>query len=253
MDLGIAGRTALVTGASQGIGRSVVKGLAREGVTVVAAARRIELLTALADEVAAEGASGRVIGIAYDLYADGAQEELAAAATRAVGAIDILMNAVGRSLRIPIDAPRAAWDEAMMIDFWAAQRLTHALVASMQERKWGSIVNFTGTSEPQALSASGPAKAATQSWSKGLSRMIAKDGVTINCIQPGKTRSEQQAKKFPPGSQLEKDEAARQLPIGRFGEPEETADVAIFLASERARFVTGAVVPVDGGLRLSAF
>lgn len=253
MDLGIHGRTALVTGASAGIGRAVVKQLAREGVVVVAAARRVKLMEAIANEVAAEESPGSVVPAHYDLADDGAGETLAARAADMVGPIDILMNTVGASRRLPLDAPRDSWDEAMLINFWAAQRLTHALVGPMMVRGWGRVINFTGSSEPRALSGAAPAKAATQAWSKGLASDIAASGVTVNCIQPGMTRTEQLARIFPPGSEEESEEVKRMVPMGRMGLASETANVAVFLASEAASFVTGAVIPVDGGLRRFAF
>ena len=251
MDLGIAGRRAVVTGASQGIGRAVVGLLAQEGVIVAAAARRTELVEGLAHEVASLGAPGKVTPLAYDLYTDGAPETLAEQAVALLGGVDIIMNVVGGARPLPIDAPREAWEEAMLINYWAAQRLTHGLILQMCERGWGRVVNFTGTTEPRSLGGSAPAKSATQAWSKALSRTVADKGVTVNCIQPGKTHSEQIGRKYRTRED-EDAEAAALIPIGRFGNPIEPATAAVFLASERASFITGVVLPVDGGIRLSA-
>jgi len=251
MDLGLRSRTAIVTGASTGIGSRIAVQLAEEGVTVVAAARRTDRLDELA--ASAQGLAGRVVPLHYDLYPDDAATDLAHRAAEAIGPIDILVNAAGGARRLPFDAPREAWEEGMTVNFWRTRELTHAVVPSMRERGWGRIVNFTGSSEPPHISAAAPAKAAIHAWSKGLSRAIAKDGVTINCIQPGRIHSEQLKRMYPTPEAEAAEVADRQIPIGRFGEPEEAANVAVFLASARASFVTGAVIPVDGGMRYFAF
>lgn len=251
MDLGLVGRRALVTGASQGIGRAVAAALAREGVLVAAAARRSPLVQALADEVAAQGGAP-IIPIAIDLTAKDAALRLADAATQALGGIDILMNAAGGSRPLPFDASRDDWDEGMEINFHRLRELTHAVVPGMRARRWGRIVNFTGTSEPKLVNAAFAAKAAVHVWAKGLSRDIAGDNVTINCLQPGRIRSEQMAKRYPT-PEAEREFAEAEIPARRFGEASEIADVALFLASDRAAYVTGTVIPVDGGMSRFAF
>jgi len=251
MDLGLAGRRALVTGASQGIGRAVVRALAMEGAQVVGLARRAELVAALAEEVAAEGGT-RIIPLAGDLMAPGAPERLFAAAAAALGGIDILMNAAGGSRPISFDAPRAAWDEGMELNFHRLRELTHAAIPAMRARRWGRVVNFTGTSEPRMINAAFPAKAAVHVWAKGLSREVAADGVTINSLQPGRIHSEQMTKRYPT-PEAERAFAEAEIPAGRFGAAEEIADLAVFLASARAAYVTGTVIPVDGGMSRFAF
>jgi 3-oxoacyl-[acyl-carrier protein] reductase len=251
MELGLVGRRALVTGASQGIGRAVARALAREGVLVAAAARRGALVHELAEAVRAEGAAP-IIPITIDLMARDAAERLADAATQALGGIDILMNAAGGSRPLPFSASRADWDEGMEINFHRLRELTHALVPAMQAQRWGRVVNFTGTSEPRIINAAFAAKAAVHVWAKGLSRDIAADGVTINCLQPGRIRSEQMAKRYPT-AEAERDFAEAEIPARRFGEAAEIADVALFLASDRAAYVTGTVIPVDGGMSRFAF
>jgi 3-oxoacyl-[acyl-carrier protein] reductase len=121
----------------------------------------------------------------------------------------------------------------------------------MIERRWGRIINITGKSEPESLTAASAAKAAVHAWSKALSREIGRHGITINCIPPGRIMSEQIRRKYP--EEYRKAHAAKEIPMGRYGEPEELACLAVFLASPIARYITGAVLPVDGGLRRYAF
>ena len=251
MDLGLKGRTALVTGASQGIGRGVARLLALEGVRVVGAARRVDLIADLARDVRAAGGAD-IVPLAMDLYDEDASERLAAAALDAVGSIDILMNVAGASRPITFDAPRDAWLEGMTLNFFRLRELTHALVPQMRSRGFGRIVNFTGTSEPRMLNAAFTAKAAVHVWAKGLSREVARDGVTVNCLQPGRIHSEQISKRYPT-AEAEREYAEAEIPMARFGEPAEIGAVAVFLASAAASYVTGTVIPVDGGSSRFAF
>ena len=251
MNFDFNGQTALVTGASQGIGRAIAKLLAGQGVKVAMAARRVALLEALRDEIRAQGGAEPAV-IEADLYAEGAAERLADEAARALGRVDILVNAAGGSRPISFDASKAVWMEGLTLNFLRIRELTHALVPGMRARRWGRVINLTGTSEPRVLIAAFSAKAAVHAWAKGLSREIAKDGVTINSIQPGRIRSEQIAKRYPTlGDELAF--AREEIPAGRFGEPEELAHLAVFLASPLASYITGTVIPVDGGMYRFAF
>lgn len=251
MNFDFSGQTALVTGASQGIGRAIARMLAAQGVRVAMAARRIALLQALRDDIVRGGGVEPAV-IEADLYAEDAAERLADAATRALGRVDILVNSAGGSRPIGFDATKAQWLEGLTLNFLRIRELTHALVPGMRQRSWGRVVNLTGTSEPRVLNAAFSAKAAVHVWAKALSREVARDGVTVNCIQPGRIRSEQIGKRYPT---LE-DELAfarEEIPAGRFGEPEELAHLAVFLASPLAGYITGTVIPVDGGMYRFAF
>jgi len=251
MELDFEGRTALVTGASQGIGRTTARMLAMAGVNVVAVARRIALVEEMAAEVQGSG-RGKIIPLAADFYEKDAPERVASEALRLLGHVDILMNAAGQSRPVSFDASKEQWEEGMVLNFYRVRELTHAVVPGMRKQKWGRVVTFTGTSEPRMLNAAFTAKAAVHVWSKGLSREVAADGVTVNCLKPGRIHSEQIKKRYPtPESELEYSRA--EIPIGRFGEPEEIAAVAIFLASPLASYVTGTVIPVDGGSSRFAF
>lgn len=252
MDLQLSGKTALVTGAStMGIGRAIAAGLAREGVRVAITARRVELLRKAAQEIKAMGCAEPVV-LAADLYDPETPERLAAAARERLGSVDILVNAAGGSRPIPFDAPREKWEEGMMINFFRLRELSHAVLPGMIERRWGRIINITGTSEPGEFNVAGSAKAAVHAWAKGLSRDVAKYGITINSIPPGRIMSEQTARQHPT-EENRREFSQREIPVGRIGEPEELADLAIFLASPRAGYITGTVMPVDGGRKRYAF
>jgi len=251
MDLELAGRTALVTGASsQGLGRAIALGLAREGARVAITARRKDLLDRVGEEISHVGRESPVV-IAGDLYQPDTPAQLAAEARSKLGRIDILINAAGGSRPISFDAPSGRWEEAMMLNFFRLRELTHAIVPGMIEHRWGRIVNLTGTSEPYNINAANAAKAAVHAWSKGLSRECAQHGITINCIQPGRITSEQMLRMY--DTEEKRHAFTREVPMKRFGEPNELADLAIFLVSPRASYITGTVIPVDGGLSRFAF
>jgi len=250
MEVDLTGRTALVTGASQGIGRATARMLAASGVRVVGVARRVALVEELAKQAA--GRDGEIIPLAADFYDPDTPERVAAEAQRLLGHVDILMNAAGQSRPVPFEAGRDQWEEGMVLNFYRVRELTHAVVPGMRKQRWGRIVTFSGTSEPRMLNAAFPAKAAVHVWSKGLSRELAPHGITVNCLQPGRIHSEQMKRRYPT-LESELAYAREEIPIGRFGEPEEIAAVAIFLASPLASYVTGTVIPVDGGSSRFAF
>ncbi len=251
MDLQLNGKTALVTGASMGIGRAIAKALATEGARVCVAARRRPLLEELAKEIVAAGGAAPAI-VEIDVMPEGAAAKLAEAAARELGAIDILVNSAGGSNPpLPIDAPEDKWQEAMTLNFTRLRQLTHALLPGMIEREWGRVINITGKSEPERMIAAHPAKAAIHAWSKGLSREIGRHGITVNCIPPGRIMSEQIRRKY--SAEFRAKQSAEEIPMGRYGEPEDLAVLAVFLASPLAGYITGAVLPVDGGLRRYAF
>jgi 3-oxoacyl-[acyl-carrier protein] reductase len=251
MDLKLKGKTALVTGASQGIGRAIAAGLAAEGVTICIAARRTPLLEALAAEIAAKGAAKPAI-IEIDVMKPESPKRLAAEATKLLGRVDILVNCAGGSKPpIPLDAPEEAWEESMTLNFIRVRQLTHALLPAMIGQHWGRIINITGKSEPDRLLTATSAKAAVHAWAKGLSREVGPDGITVNCIPPGRIMSEQIRRKY--SEEYRAEQSKNEIPVQRYGEPEELAALAVFLASPVACYITGAVLPVDGGLRRYAF
>jgi 3-oxoacyl-[acyl-carrier protein] reductase len=251
MDLELSGKTALVTGASRGIGRAIALELAREGVKLAVAARRVNLLQELAQDIATQRGSEPLV-LECDLYEDGSAEKLAEAATAGLGRVDILVNAAGGSRPFPFEATKEQWSEGMLVNFIRLRELSHALVPGMKARGWGRIVNITGTSEPRGINAANSAKAAVHAWAKGLSREMAPHGITINSIQPGRIMSEQIVRLHPTEEDRQQF-AGQNIPAGRFGEPEELANLAVFLSSPRAGYITGTVIPVDGGMSRFAF
>jgi len=250
MDLKIEGKTALVTGASIGIGRGVALGLAREGVRLALVARRAELLDEVAAEVVAAGHSKPAL-IVEDLAQEGAPARIAAAALAGLGSVAILVNNAGGSRPFKLDASEQEWQEAMTLNFTRQRQLTHCLLEQMITAKWGRIINMTGKSEPEGINGAFSAKAAVHAWAKGLSREVGKYGITVNSIPPGRIMSEQIRRNYTP--QYRQWQADNEIPVGRYGEPEDVANLVCFLASPLAAYITGTVIPVDGGLRRYQF
>jgi 3-oxoacyl-[acyl-carrier protein] reductase len=245
MDLGIAGKRALVTGASMGIGRAIAVALAREGVKLAVVARRRELLEKLQDE------TGKLVIIQQDMLAEDAAARVSQAALDGLGGVDILVNNAGGSRRFTLESTEAQWEEAVTLNFTRHRQLTHRLLPQMTARKWGRVVNITGKSEPEGLNGAFAAKAAVHSWAKGLSREVGKHGITVNCVPPGRIISEQILRNYSP--EFRKKESEEDIPVGEYGQPEDLANLVCFLASPLARYITGTVIPVDGGLRRYQF
>ena len=246
MDLQISGKTALVTGASAGIGRAIAKALAAEGVRLAVVARRRDLLESLQKEIGA-----RLVIIACDFMQEDAPQSIANAALAGLKSVDILINNAGGSRKFELDTGEAQWHEAMTLNFTRHRQLTHRLLEQMVGRNWGRIVSITGKSEPEGINGAFCAKAAMHSWSKGLSREVGKHGITVNCIPPGRIISEQILRNYTP--EYRKWQSEHEIPAGEYGQPEDLANLVCFLASPKARYITGAVIPVDGGLRRYQF
>jgi len=246
MDLRIAGKTALVTGASMGIGRAIAVALAREGVKLAVVARRRKLLEDLEKEL-----KTRLVIIEQDLLSENSIPNITDQALKGLGSVEILVNNAGGSRRFTLESNDAQWEEALTLNFTRQRQLAHQLLPQMISRKWGRIINITGKSEPEGLNGAFAAKAAMHSWSKGLSREVGKHGITVNCVPPGRIISEQILRNYSP--EFRKKESEEDIPVGEYGQPEDLANLVAFLASPLARYITGTVIPVDGGLRRYQF
>ena len=257
MDFGIAGRVALVAASSKGLGRAVAEELAAEGTHLVMCARGED---DLADAVAsADGrGSGEVLGIPTDLSDPAAVAMLVDRAQDRFERVDILVNNAGGPPAGPFEAhDAAAWRAAVRLNLESALQLTRAVLPGMKERGWGRILNITSVAvkEPvDGLILSNSVRAAVTGFAKSLSNEVAGFGVTVNNILPGFTRTarlEQLARvRAEAGGVSTEDVEAgwnAAIPARRLGEAREFAAVVAFLASERASYVTGVSVAVDGG------
>ncbi len=251
MDLGLNGRVALVMGASAGIGQGIAEALAREGARVAVTSR---------SRGRAEEAAGTIKGDASPFVADATDldrlAELPAEVEAALGPIDVLVTNTGGPPRgTSLMHPLEDWEQAYRSLVLAPRVLAGATVPSMRERGWGRVVNVgsSSTREPIAsLNLSNTHRMAAVGFLKTLAREVAADGVTVNTVATGRFATERLASNY--GS-IEAAEAAaqRDVPAGRLGRPEEYGDLVAFLCSDRAAYITGTVIPIDGGMLHAAF
>ncbi len=250
MDLGIGGRTALVMGASSGIGHGVAAALAREGARVAIASSSRERIDRAAGEI-----DGEVAPFVADTDDIDRLARLPAEVAGALGPIEILVtNTGGPPLGGTLDHPREDWDAAYRALVLAPRTLIDAVLPSMRERRWGRIVNVGSSSmrEPiPGLALSNAHRMAAIGLFKTLASEVAGDGITVNTVATGRFATQRLADS---GGSLERaEERARvDVPAGRLGTPEEYGDLVAFLCSDRAAYLTGTVIPLDGGLLRSA-
>jgi 3-oxoacyl-[acyl-carrier protein] reductase len=251
MDLELAGKAAVVTGASRGIGRAIALALAREGCRVALAARGETALEAVAQEIGAAG--GHALAVPGDLTLPGSAERLIARAAETFGGLDILVNNLGGSA--PANKPFMEtepkdWRGVVALNLYPAVEASRLAVPHFRRRGGGCIVIISSIYGREAGGYTGynAVKSALNGLAKSLSRELAADNVRVNAVAPGSIL-------FPGGGWDRRRQAdpagiaefvAREIPLGRFGRPEEVADVAAFLCSERASWVSGACIPVDG-------
>ena len=242
MDLGLAGRTAIVCGSSSGIGLAVAEALVREGANVAMFARRRDVLEREADRLGALAVRG-------DVKSPRDAQRLVERTIAAFGGIDILVNNSGGPPRGPARGlDREAVEQAVELLLVSAIRLTELCLPHLVASGRGRIVNITSSSvkEPSDnLALSNSVRPGVVGWAKTLARELGPDGVTVNSIAPGRIETERLAEVYPSGASAE-DLAA--IPLRRFGKPSEVGDVVCFLTSDRAAYVTGTTIAVDGGL-----
>ncbi len=257
MDLGIEGKVALVSAASRGLGRAIALELARERCHVIVSARGEDQLRAAADEIARE-TGAQVLAHVADVSQLEQVASLASAARERFGRIDILVNNAGGPPPGPFDAhDAAAWRGAFDLTLRSAVELTRRVLPDMRSHGWGRVLNVTSIAVKQpvdGLMLSNSLRAAVTGFARTLANEVAADGITVNNLLPGYTRTERV-------EQLAHELAQRgdsvpervvagwedQIPMGRLGEPSELASLAAYLASERASYITGQSIAVDGG------
>lgn len=209
-------------------------------------ARRKELLDTVAADIGAR--TGKTpLTVSADLMEDKAPEAIRDFVLEHLDGVDILVNNAGLSSPPDPMAADAVWDAGFNLKFTTVRRLTNALMPQMRTQGWGRIINITGIVEPMATSAALTACAAVHAWAKSLSRDLTAEGITINSIPPGRIESEQIRRNYTNDSMRSRF-IKRHIPKGRFGAPEELADLVTFLCSPRADYITGTVIPVDGGM-----
>jgi NAD(P)-dependent dehydrogenase (short-subunit alcohol dehydrogenase family) len=241
----LAGKTALITGGSGGIGQAIVRALHTYGAIVTLSGTRLEPMQEVARAL---GARAHVV--AADLTEPEAIAELVRASVAAMGSIDILVNNAGISHREPtVETADQAWLHVLDVNLTAIFRLTRAVMPSMIARKWGRIINISSILAVTGSPGMGPyaaSKAGMIGLTKSLAAEFAEHGVTVNCIAPGYIRTPMMD--MNPPEVLE--HLLRRIPVGFFGAPDDVAGAVVYLASPAARFITGETVHINGGMAM---
>lgn len=257
MDLGIAGKTALVFGAAGGLGGAIARGLASEGANLVVADVNEEALEQTVADLRA--AHANVLPLQWDLGNLTVVEDRIRAIEAQFGGVDILVNNTGG----PPPTPAAGqspelWSKSFQSMVLSVIAITDRVLPGMRERKWGRVITSTSSGVVAPIPGLGISNALRMSlvgWSKTLAREVGRDGVTANIVLPGRIATpritfldEQKAKRENRSVAEVSAESVASIPVGRYGDPKEYAAVVTFLASAQAAYVTGSVVRVDGGL-----
>lgn len=263
MDLGLKGKVALVAAASRGLGRAVAEELAAEGASLLLCARDERTLTETAAAIA-ETSNVKVLAVPADVTSVDDITRVVEAGNDRFGRIDILVtNAGGPPAGRFEQLSREQWDEATRLTLFSAIELARQVLPGMKERRWGRILNITSITVKQpveSLMLSNSLRAGLTGFARTLANEVAADGVTVNNILPGYTRTERledlalmMAEKQGISAGEYRGIWEKEIPMGRLGEPREFAALAAFLVSERASYITGTSVQVDGGWIRSLF
>jgi len=256
VDLGLRGKVAVVAASSKGLGRAIAEELAAEGANLVMCARGEDALRAAADSIRKTGV--KVVEVTADVSQQAGIDRVSTTALDSFGRVDILVTNSGGPPSGNFESFTAeTWESATRLLLYSAVGLTRALLPGMKERRWGRILNVTSIAVKQpidGLMLSNSLRAAVTGFARTLANEVAPFNITVNNIMPGYTRTDRveqlaKASSEKTGTTL-KDSYARwekEIPMGRLGEPREFAALAAFLASERASYITGSSIAVDGG------
>ncbi len=257
MDLGLEDKTALVLAAGGGLGGTIARALAREGARVAVA--DIDGAAANRTVQDIQNSGGSAVALVWDLADLSAGEKNVQSIEARFGPVEILVNITGGPPPTPAAGQESsAWNKHFQAMVLSVIALTDRILPSMKQRNWGRIITSasSGVIAPiPNLAISNALRLALVGWSKSLSREVAREGITVNIVVPGRIATdrirfldEARAKREGKTVDAVAAESTASIPIGRYGKPEEYADVVTFLASQRASYVTGSVVRIDGGL-----
>ena len=257
MDLQIQGKVALVLGASSGLGSAIAQGLAKEGVKVALASRRKDVLDQLLVKIEADG--GQAMTIPWDLFDHSVIDGNVGLIEEKWGWVDILVNnSGGPAPSSAAGQPSELWQKEFDGMVLSLIKTTDRILPGMKKSSWGRIITCASSgiiSPIPNLAMSNALRMTLLGWSKTLAREVAKDGITANIVLPGRIATnrlsildEARAKRENTSLDAVIADSLKTIPMGRYGDPKEFADMVIFLASQRAAYVTGSVLRVDGGM-----